>query len=61
MSTRAHHDLVHAALAQLEHAADHLLLLGLDRALLPAPLDEDAELLGGDRLIARRRGPRAGG
>ena len=45
------HDLVHAALAQLEHAADHLLLLGLDDALLAAPLDEDPQLLGGDRLV----------
>ena len=46
-----HHHLVHAALAQLEHGADHLLLLGLDVALLPAPLDEDQQLLGGDRLV----------
>ena len=45
------HDLVHAALAELEHGADHLLLLGLDDALLPAPLDEDQQLLGGDRLV----------
>ena len=45
------HDLVDAALAELEHAADHLLLLGLDRALLPSPLDEDAQLLARDRLV----------
>ena len=45
------HDLVGALLAELEHAADHLLLLGLDGALLGAALDEDAQLLAGDGLV----------
>ena len=31
---------------ELEHGADHLLLLGLDDALLAAALDEDHQLLG---------------
>ena len=43
-----HHHLVDAALAELQHGADHLLLLGLDDALLAAPLDEDHQLLGRD-------------
>ena len=48
-----HHHLVHALLAQLEHRADHLLLFGLDDALLAAALDEDQQLLGGDLLVLR--------
>ena len=43
-----HHHLVHLALAEPQHGADHLLLLGLDDALLAAPLDEDHQLLGRD-------------
>ena len=39
------HDLVDPSLAQLEHRADHLLLLRLDDALLAAALDEDKQLL----------------
>ena len=54
------HDLVDALLAELEHAADHLLLLGLDGALLRAALDEDAQLLAGDGLVGARRARRAG-
>ena len=45
------HDLVHALLPQLEHRADHLLLLGLDDALLASALDEDHQLLGRDPLL----------
>ena len=46
-----HHDLVHAALAELQDAADHLLFLGLDGALLPSPFHEDAQLLAGDGVV----------
>ena len=56
-----HHDLVDAALAELEDPADHLLLLGLDGALLPATLDEDAQLLAGDGLVGDARDARAAG
>ena len=42
-----------ALLAQLEHGADHLLLLGLDDALLTAALDEDHQLLGRELLPLR--------
>ena len=40
-------------LAELEHRADHLLLLGLDHALLAAALDEDHQLLRGELLALR--------
>ena len=43
-----HHHLVHLALAEVEHGADHLLLFRLDDALLATPLDEDDQLLGRD-------------
>ncbi len=46
-----HHHLVHALLSQLEHGADHLLLLGLDDALFAAALDEDHQLLGRHPLL----------
>ena len=35
-----------AALAELDDRVDHLLLLGLEDALLAAALDDQAELLG---------------
>ena len=54
VDARDHH-LVDALLAQLEHRADHLLLLGLDDALLAAALDEDHQLLGRDPLAAACR------
>ena len=41
-----HHHLVDAALAELQHGADHLLLFRLDDALLAAALDQDHQLLG---------------
>ena len=47
VDARDHH-LVDAALAQLQHRADHLLLLRLDDALLPAALHEDHQLVGRD-------------
>ncbi len=55
------HDLVDAPLAELDDRVDHLLLLGLEDALLAAALDDQAELLGGDLRLARRRRRRAGG
>ena len=42
--------------AELDDRLDHLLLLGLEDALLAAALDEDRQLLGGHhalRLVAR--------
>ena len=45
------HHLVDALLPELEHRADHLLLLGLDDPLLAAALDEDHQLLGRDTLL----------
>ncbi len=60
-----HHDLVEAALPELDDRVDHLLLLRLENALLAAPLDDQPELLGGDlRLVghvrAEQRGDPAG-
>ena len=52
VDARDHH-LVDALLAKLEHGADHLLLFGLDDALLSAALDEDHQLLGGELLALR--------
>ena len=40
------HHLVEAALAELDDRVDHLLLLGLEDALLAAALDDEPELLG---------------
>ena len=40
------HDLVDAPVAELDDRVDHLLLFGLEDALLAAALDEDLELLG---------------
>ncbi len=54
------HDLVHAALAQLDDRADHLLFLGLQDALLAAALHDQLELIGGHRLgahLARAQQP----
>ena len=39
------HDLVDALVAELDDRVDHLLLLGLEDALLAAALDDEAELL----------------
>ena len=47
------HDLVDALLAELDDRVDHLLLLGLEDALLAAPLDDQAQLLGADPLVGR--------
>ena len=47
MCDARHHHLVDAAVAELEHGADHLLLFGLDDALLRAALDQDRQLLRG--------------
>ena len=55
------HHLVEAAIAELDDRVDHLLLLGLEDALLAAPLDDQAELLGGDLALLRRRRPRTAG
>ena len=41
-----HHHLVHAPLAELDDRVDHLLLLGLEDALLAAALDDQPQLLG---------------
>ena len=40
------HHLVDAALAELDDRVDHLLLLGLEDALLAAALDDEPQLLG---------------
>ena len=40
------HDLVDAPVTELDDRVDHLLLLGLEDALLPAALDQDLELFG---------------
>ena len=56
------HDLVDALVAELDDRVDHLLLLGLEDALLAAALDDQAELLGADppcRLRRPRRTARA--
>ena len=42
-----------AALAELDDRVDHLLLLGLEDALLAAALDDQAELLGADLGLVR--------
>ena len=55
------HDLVDAALAELDDRVDHLLLLGLEDALLAATLDEQLELLGRDLASGRCRRHRARG
>ena len=55
------HDLVDALVAELDDRLDHLLLLGLEDALLAAALDEDRQLLGAHhalRLVARAEHPR---
>ena len=55
------HHLVEAALAELDDRVDHLLLLGLEDALLAAPLDDQAELLGADLgLVRHGRAEQAG-
>ena len=41
-----HHHLVDALVAELDDRVDHLLLLGLEDALLAAALDEDLQLFG---------------
>ena len=47
------HHLVDALVAELDDRVDHLLLLGLEDALLAAALDDEAELLGADLRLAR--------
>ena len=47
-------------LAELDDRVDHLLLLGLEDALLAAPLDDQPELLGGDLGLVGRVGAEAG-
>ena len=47
---RGHH-LVQAPVAQLDDRVDHLLLLGLQHALLPAPLHDQHQLLGADLCL----------
>ena len=47
------HHLVDAALAELDDRVDHLLLLGLEDALLAAALDDQAQLLGADLGLVR--------
>ena len=47
-------------LAELDDRVDHLLLLGLEDALLAAALDDQPQLLGGDLGLGRRRPPRTG-
>ena len=56
-----HHDLVDAALAELDDRVDHLLLLGLEDALLAAALDDEHQLLGADPLLRPSRRPRTRG
>src|SRR5712671_4612344 len=48
-----HHHLVDATAAELDDRVDHLLFLGLEDALLPPPLDDEAKLLGGDLRLVR--------
>ena len=55
------HDLVDALVAELDDRVDHLLLLGLEDALLAAALDEDLELLGAHHALRLRRPRRASG
>ena len=55
------HDLVDALVAELDDRVDHLLLLGLEDALLAALLDDQPELLGADPLVGRRRRRGTGG
>ena len=43
-----HHHLVQAPVAELDDRVDHLLLLGLEDALLPAALHDQPQLLGRD-------------
>ena len=47
------HHLVDALVAELDDRVDHLLLLGLEDALLAATLDEDLELLGAHHARVR--------
>ena len=47
------HDLVDALVAELDDRVDHLLLFGLEDALLAALLDDQAQLLGADPLVGR--------
>ncbi len=51
------HDLVQAPVAELDDRVDHLLLLGLEDALLAAALDDQLELLGGHLGLARHLHP----
>ena len=51
------HDLVDALVAELDDRVDHLLLLGLEDPLLPALLDDQAQLLGADPFVGRDIGP----
>ncbi len=46
------HDLVDALVAELDDRVDHLLLLGLEDALLAAALDEDRQLFGAHHVAA---------
>ena len=54
------HDLVDALVAELDDRVDHLLLLGLEDALLATLLDDQPDLLGADPLACRSRGRRTG-
>ena len=51
------HDLVDALVAELDDRVDHLLLLGLEDALLAALLDDEPELLGADPLLGGTSAP----
>ena len=51
------HHLVHALLAELDDRVDHLLLLGLEDALLATLLDDQAQLLRADPFVGRHVGP----
>ena len=48
---------MHALIAKLDDRVDHLLLFGLEDALLAALLDDQAQLLGADPLVGRDVGP----
>ena len=51
-----HHHLVQAPVAELDDRVDHLLLLGLEDALLAAALHDQPQLLGGDLGLGRDLG-----
>ena len=57
---RRHH-LVQAPVAELDDRVDHLLLLGLQDALLATALDDEPQLLGRDRLFRRHAGAEEAG